>query len=387
MQNLITYYPNYALLDNILSYGNYNTINLFIDLKGIAKLMYVKDIQECIVESTKISQSTDESLFFSLLEFLIFHKKYSLIRGIRINFYIFYEVGESYYHLKIYKKYKSNRKIDNLPFLDKIGKDIFTSTIQKNLELIFRIFNRIPNIKVFMLKNLEADFVPYYLIRNSLVPSGSNVCHLIYSNDHDLFQNIILGNNIYQFLKTKTKYTLKKGEVLRKYLKCDVNIPDEYFPLVTAILGDKIDGITDKVKGIGEKTIPKCIDELVNIIGGMDVLYDKVFNNEQIFKDGIENQTDNKYVYSVIEAERERSVISNNLKLVSFEILSRYLDDPYDTSILEKRKDIEKILNDNTIYNSDVLYSALNKIGVLTEMENPLEILYLDKKNMNDYEF
>jgi len=282
MQNLISFYPTYSLLDSVMSYSKYDTLNIYVDLKGVARGMYMDHSRINIVESTKMSRQTDSSLFESLLMFLVFHKTYALKRGIKINFYIFYEMGPSFYHLHIDKKYKSNRKIDNLPGLDKVGKEIFISVIQKNLILIEKVFNKIPNTKVIMLKNMEADFIPYYLIKNKLVSTEDNVCHLIFSNDHDLFQNLIF-DNVYQFMKTTTKRILKKGDIVNTYLKHKCNVIDVFFPLIMSILGDKGDGIVDKVKGIGEKTVPKIIDDVVNLIGGMDNLYDNVFNNNQIF--------------------------------------------------------------------------------------------------------
>ena len=385
-QNLIPYYPNYAMLDNVLSYGKYDTLNLYIDLKGIARGLYMEHSKINIVEYTRMSGQIDPSLFESLLEFCIFHKKYSLKRSIKLNIIIFYEMGPSFYHLHIDKNYKANRKIDDLYMLDKEGKEIFTRVIQKNLILIEKVFNKMPNIKVIMLENMEADVVPYYLIKRSLVDTSNNICHLVYSNDHDLFQNIILSHNVYQFLKTKTKRILKNGDIVSNYLKCECDILDEYFPLIMAILGDKGDGITDKVKSIGPKTIPKFINELVDLIGGMDVLYNKVFNNESIFEEGIENQIDNKQIYLTIEAERERSTISKNLKLISFELLSRYLDNPPTTEVTRRRKKIYNIMNDSTISKSESIYTALNKIGILVESENPLDILYVNK-DINNYEF
>jgi hypothetical protein len=179
---------------------------------------------------------------------------------------------------------------------------------------------------------------------------------------------------------------LKKGDISSEYLKYECNIPDEYFPLEMAILGDKNDNILDKVKGIGQKTIPKIINELVDLVGGMNNLYDNVFNNKNIFSLDAKNQTDNKNIYSIIEAEEERSTISKNLKLTSFELLSRFLDNPPTTEDTQRRKHIYNVMNDSTISKSEAIYQALNKIGVLTEVENPLDILYLNR-NIKDYEF
>ena len=110
----------------------------------------------------------DTSVFSSLISFLAFHKRYSLNRGVKIKYYIFFESGKSYYHLNICKKYKIGRRIDDLYGLDHEKRELFFKVLNANYDMIENACNKIPDIKVVRLQNLEADFIPYYLIRNKL---------------------------------------------------------------------------------------------------------------------------------------------------------------------------------------------------------------------------
>ena len=72
--SLLSYYPTYAILDEIVSYGSYKELNIFIDLKNNLQTTYMKHAVENIVESSKQSRFVDTSVFSSLISFLSFHK-------------------------------------------------------------------------------------------------------------------------------------------------------------------------------------------------------------------------------------------------------------------------------------------------------------------------
>lgn len=377
--NIISYYPTYSLLDQIISYSNnYKTLNLFIDLRNILNCLYIEEFVVNIVESTKYSKFIDTSIFESLISFLSFHKKFAIKRSLDVNFYFFAEIGHSYYHTNIDKNYKSNRKIGDLFNLNMIDKNIFFSTIQNNLKLSEKIINKIPNCKLFLLQNMEADFISYYLVNNSLIPLQDS-CNIIYSNDHDLFQTISLGNDIYQFCKSGQKIKIvKKGEVLSTYLKTKVNISDEYFPLVMAIIGDKGDNVA-KIKGIGPKTIIKLLDQIIECVGSMEDLYHNVLSKKKIF---IKNSSD-KTISKIIEEENKTSIISNNLRLVWFKIISEVFKDPPNTEIIAKRNYVTNILNNDNFTESNTMYKALRK-GNVEVLEEDVDILF---SNRSDFDF
>jgi 5'-3' exonuclease len=362
---LMSYYPTYSILDEVLTIGKYDTLNLYIDIKNNLQSLYMKDVIVEIVENTLKSNFTDSSIFEAIINFISFHKIYSANRNIKINFFIFLESGKSTYHLNVSKKYKISRRIDDLYGLDREKRDLFFSVLQKNFMLLEKACNKMPNIKVIRLPNLEADFVPYYLTTRKLVDTSKNVGHIVYSNDHDMLQ--CLKDDVFIYVKVpKIKKLIKKNESLKSYLKFETNYPDEYLPLVMAIIGDPGDNV-DGIKGIGGKTIEKIIEEVVNLVGGIQNLYQNVLKGNPIFNSDL-NSHPNKYIDTIIKKELTEKVISNNLKLVSFEILSRFLDNPVSTEMNDKRKTIEKIINENEIIELQVMKGALERSRVyLTE--------------------
>ena len=230
--SLLSYYPTFGILDEILSYGEYNQLNIYIDLKNNLQTTYMEHAIINILESTQRSKYFDTSVFSSLISFLAFHKRYAIARNIKLNFIIFFETGKSMYHKNISKDYKVGRRIDDLYGLDNEKRELFYSVLQKNFQLVEAACNKIPNVSVIRLKNLEADFVPYYLTTRKIVDMSPNIAHVVYSNDHDLLQ--CLDENVFVFQKVmaKVKRIAKKGQAMELELKMKkkISIEDEYQP-------------------------------------------------------------------------------------------------------------------------------------------------------------
>ena len=354
--SILSYYPTYSILDEVLTSGKYDTLNLYIDLKNNLQSLYIKDVIVEIVENTLRAKFTDSSIFEAVASFLSFHKIYAANRNIKINFFIFMETGRSNYHLNISKTYKISRRIDDLYGLDREKRDKFFEVVQKNLMLVEKACNRMPNIKVIRLQGLEADFIPFYLMSRGLVETSKNVGHIVYSNDHDMLQ--CLKDDVYIYVKIpKIKKLIRKNEALKSYLKFTENYPDSYLPLVMAIIGDTGDNV-DGIKGIGGKTVEKIIEEVVQLTGGIENLFHNVVKGKPIFDPNLTSHP-NKYIDTIIRKELTEKTISNNLKLVSFEILSRFLDDPISTEMIDKRKIIEKTLQENNIVEIESMRTAL----------------------------
>lgn len=372
--SLLSYYPTYSILDEIVSQGNYKKLNIFIDLKNTLQTTYMEHAIVNIVSNTKKSSKIDTSIFSSLVSFLSFHKIYGIKRGIDINFVIFFESGQSYYHKNISKKYKVSRRIDDLYGLDKADRDLFYQVLQGNFQLIEKAGNKLPNVTVIRMPNLEADFVPYYTLTRNLVQKGSGVGNLIYSNDHDLHQ--CLQDDVFIFSKSaKTKKILKSGNVMSSFLKKENDIPDEYLSLAMAIIGDPGDDVTG-VKGIGPSGFLNIFNELVHMTGNLEQIYNKVHSNETIFN-FIPKSLTNKKLEIVVDDEVKNKTISNNLRLVSFELISRALDDPSTTEMRDKRLIIENhFSNEKTIPSCDSMKKALEMGGVFLE-ESSIDLLYI----------
>ena len=297
--SLFSYYPTYSILDEIMSYGDYKNLNIFIDLKNNMQTVYMEHAIVNIVEMSKKSKYLDSSVFSSLVSFLSFHKMYAMKRGYNVNFYIFFEVGESYYHKNISKQYKVSRKIDNLYGLDRQDRELFYQVLHANYQLIERALNKVPNVKVIRLENLEADFIPYYLVTRGLVISDSQTVNVVYSNDHDLWQCI--SKNCYVFSKSvNSKAIIGPGTVMKMYLKKENDIPDEYLPLAMSVIGDSGDDVQG-INGIGAARFLNLFDDLVKLCGTMDKIYDKivdlVYLNTKIIR--LNNIIIIKYVFNV----------------------------------------------------------------------------------------
>lgn len=381
--SLLSFYPNYQILDSILSKGSYNKINLFIDLKNALQTVYLKHAVENIVENTIRSNHNDTSVFTSVLPFISFHKLYSIKRQIDVNFYFFFETGQSYYHKNLNKKYKISRQIDELYGLSRDKRELFTEVMQSNFQLIEKALNFLPNVTVFRLEHLEADFIPYFLTSRNYVGSGENECNIIYSNDHDLHQSC--NDNTFIFAKTgKKKSIITKEDVMTKFLGVENDISHNYLPFCMSITGDTGDDVGG-IKGIGPKTVYKNFDDLTNLFNNdLEELYDNVMKGNEIFnKKGIEFQ--NKYINKVVEHEDENKLISRNLKQVSFELISRYVENPDSTEMIKRRDKIFETLNNSKKATLKSFKKSLEMNRVFLEGDE-LEIIYYDflKGNKTD---
>jgi hypothetical protein len=326
-----------------------------------------------IIETSKKSKFMDTSIFSSMVSFLSFHKIWGLKRGVNVNFIIFFETGHSSYHKNISRKYKISRKIDDLYGLPRQDREMFYNILQSNFQLIENAFNKMPNIKVIKLPRLEADFVPYYLISRKLVPYDGSVGYITYSNDHDLWQ--CAADHSYIFSKSKSsKKIIKSGNIMSLFLRKPVDIPDVYLPLAMSIIGDQGDDV-DGIQNVGPARFIQIFDQFISMTGDIWDIYRKVENNEDLFNT-IPPSFANKYLKSAVQQELDNKRISNNLRLVSFELLSRALDNPRSTDMIDKREFIEKAINTSNVYPIDSMKKALEKSGVFLE-ESSIDFLYI----------
>lgn len=358
LENLTSFYPTYSLLDEIVSSGGYKHINFFIDLKNILQALYKNETVQEIVNSSLQSQKLDPSIFINLLNFLIYNKKYSLKRNITVDFFVFFEIGESFYHTQISPTYKYSRRIDNLYGLDKAGKEYFSKILQNNYDLIEKVINKIPNTYCIRLANFEADFVPYYLIRNNYIVDDA--ANIIFSSDHDLLQCLDLPGKNFIIRKTKlNKKIVRRGNVVEEHLKYEKRYPDNYLTLFMSIIGDSGDDVTG-IDQLGPKRTNEIMDDIVKLGGSIEEIRKNVLSGKKLF-DLSQKNIQNKNMIRVVENEE---IISRNLKLVDFEIMSRTLDNPPSTYVLNIRKHIENIFINKQEYPADILISALKKTGI-----------------------
>jgi hypothetical protein len=369
---IISYYPTYALLDQVITNG-YKNLNIFIDIKNCAQTLFQKHCIEALIENSKMTKYIDTSIFQSVLSYLTFHKLYATKRKININFYLFLEMGTSYYHYNLSSRYKIGRKIDDLYGLDHESKETFFSIVKNNWLLIDKVFNRIPNINVIRLENLEADFIPYYFIKNGLVETSTETANMIYSNDHDLKQSLI-NPNCYIFSKAaKVKRIIRCGEVMSTEIKVENSIPDQFLPLKLSLVGDAGDDVIG-IKGFGPKTFLKKFNLISELFGGdMNEVYRKVFNNEPLFNIKSEDCKD-KIIKKIVEFEENGKCISINLGLTSFELLSMNVNNPKTTEMMDKKEQIMKSLKHQKLKKDPILKALeLNQVFIETD---EFDVLY-----------
>jgi len=370
--SLLSYYPTYNLLDEIISKNNYKKLSIYIDLKNAFQTLYMEHAIVNIIEQSKKARKIDTAIFSSLISFLAYHKIYGIKRAVDINFVIFFESGHSVYHKNISKTYKISRRIDDLYGLDKADKDMFFKILHANYQLIENAFNRVPNTKVVRLNKLEADFIPYYLLSRRVVNYTSDRAHVVYSNDHDLWQCVT--DHSYIFSKAgKHRKIVKKGDVMKLMLKKENTIPDIFLPLAMAVIGDPGDDVIG-VKGIGPARFLNLFLELIKLTGNMGEIYEKVRMGKKLF-DPVPSHFKNKYIKDIVCAEEDHKRISNNLKLVSFELISRELDDPNSIEMINRRKQILKTINNINTTSNEAMKKALTKSNILFEEES-IDVLY-----------
>jgi len=370
--SILSYYPTYSLLDEARALGqNPTNVNLFIDLKNVLRGIYLKDVVENVVESSNHSRFVDTSIFSSLITFLSFHKLWAYKRNVNINFFIFFETGHSVYHLNIDKDYKCSRKIASVYGVDVAYQEKFFEILHNNLQLSEKICSVLPSVYVLRLHNLECDFIPYYLLTRAKFGQNPNQVNIIYSNDKDMWQTI--SERTFVFSKAGKEKKLIIPGFMKRFLKGDCDIDDSYFPLTKSIWGDKGDDIIG-VNQVGNKSIIDMFSELQPMIGSMEDVYDNIQNKLPMFN-MIPSKIENKKLKRVIDAELDNGLISKNVKLVSFEMLSREVDDPTNSKMYERKDHIKKMLNDKKIIELDVIQETLDRFDVTLD-DGSLKTIY-----------
>jgi 5'-3' exonuclease len=286
-------------------------------------------------------------------------------------------LGSSSWHLNIHKGYKAHRRSDDLYGLSRERIHLYFKILQQNYLLIESLCRRIPNVYISCLEHFEADFVPYYLIRNKLVDIGSDICHLIYSNDKDLHQILKLNPHVYQLArKLKTFHVVRKDRVMSFFLKRESSLPDEYFSIALAIQGDDGDEVPG-IKGVGPASINKVMEYVIKMGNSVEEILDNAFNDKPLFHkletSPINNV--NKLLELIYNQEQEYKVITRNLKLIDFEILSRVLDEYPKLEYREKAKKLRASVLDKEVEKLDILKKAIDRSRIYFE-EGALDILY-----------
>ncbi len=358
-----SYYPKYEFLDNVLSLTKRKKINLYVDVKGCGQALFQEWAVKYILENSIESRIADTSVFSSVLEFISFHKLYAKKRECDINFYFFMDSGQSSYHSDIYNKYKEARKSSDFFGLDVESRKLFYKILDKNYYVLDRVVNKLPNCSFIRLEFLESDFVPWYLMKYCLskdeIDSSTNI---VYSIDKDMLQ-CLDGPNKFQFYRHyKNVKMLTYKDIFKQGIKSDIesNDPASWFPLALSIIGDVSDCYAG-VKGVGPGRIKKCFAECMKMCGSMDCVYDNIYKNQPIFDKNL--KVKDASLQLIID---NHDLIVRNLKLASFELLSREMNSGFPLHMTKMKKIItESINNKEKCSSANVLLNALNSNGLM----------------------
>jgi len=359
---LFSYYPKYEYLDSVVSATGRKDMNLYIDVKGCAQALFQEWAVKHILFNSEGSRQIDTSLFSAIMDFISFHKQYARKRDLNLKMYFFMESGKSNYHKTIHPEYKSHRDSGDFFGLDMEKKDLFFTVLDKNYHVTEKIANKLPDVYFIRLSRMEADFIPWYLMKHVLPKEQVDAAlNIVYSTDKDMLQ-CLDAPNTYQFYKHyKTVKMISHKDIFSHWLKADLDVPDpaEWFPMALSIDGDAGDGFAG-VRGVGSKTIAKVFEHVITLCGSsMDKVYERVKQKQPIFSKTY--SPSNKALKKIIDSE---DIIVRNLKLASYKLLSDYVNGDYPTEVFEKKKQIYSIIeNDTKCKRAAVLHSALARTG------------------------
>ena len=315
---------------------NVDTINIFIDLKNISTGLYVEDICNTIINNNK--NSTDLSIFQSVLNFIIKWKYVASKLNKKCNIYIHTDYGQSMYHKELLESYKENRQLrkTNLNYdYEKIN-EIFS----ENCKIMQDFLNNIHNVYFINLNFLESDFISYYVIKE--MGYGENkYFNIVCSSDKDNYQVLNFNNSVI-YSKVRNNYKIISiKNVLEEFLELDrttknytkykqmldkVRITN--ITLMMSIIGDSSDDIKG-IDGIGKK---KTLE-----------LFSK-YNIWDIINTGNVLVNNDKFLNKILE---NRELILNNYKLIDYECLINWLKENNTFPKQEKLEYLNGVLNKN----------------------------------------
>ena len=363
-----SYYPKYEYLDKLISLNPKKHLNLFIDLKGCSPALYSEWAVRYIINDSKSSSHLNLSYFAGVIDFIAWHKLYCQKRDLYCDIHFFMEQGKSVYHNTVFPEYKCNRSLSDMFGLDLEDLNFFKNVMDQNYNILEYTINKIPNCYFYRLKYCEADFIPWYLLEY-LIPKEDqeNSINLIYTRDKDMLQCLRFPNT-YQFYRANYKETtsiITPKSLLRHWAKLDENIVidkvADWFPLFLSMFGDNADNIPG-IKGVGQKTIIKFLDEIIHVYGGdPDKMYDIVMNGQDVLSESF------SYTKSITSRKifGNHEILKRNMKLISFRALSEWINGGYPLDTIEKKKYIEEVFNNkNKLKDYKIVLQALNSKGL-----------------------
>lgn len=324
---IISCYPKYNELDTLISnYGKAKRLNLFLDLKNSLGLLYVKNFAENMMGITENTDKPNSMVFISWLDWISYHYRYFMQKGIDFNIYTFADVGEYQYHKSIYKEYKSKRSITKKRTTSDICEnDDLHKVVLKNIETIMKATRKFYHTYGTYLSFCESDFVPEYFIKNRY--SSEDNLNIIYSSDRDMIQTLKYHNTVLFMRKSNgTKEYLNYNTWINnifdddKHRELFKDIPVENYIYLKSIMGDLGDDISG-IGGMGPIKAAAFIDSMHKTEPIKDINHVIEFASKH--KD--DPSTTGTWAKNI---DAKKDILYRNYRLMSFEELMQNLSIP-----------------------------------------------------------
>ncbi len=350
-------------LDNILSKNEeLDTVHFYIDLKNCAVGLFIEDVVKELIETKNhLNGGVDSTIFQSIILTIGNWKNWAAKRKKNIKIFVTNDQGKSVYHKGILPEYKANRAVTNTTLAK--YQDELNVVRHKNFELAESITNKLNDVFFFNLKFLESDFLSYYLITRTY-KEQDNILHVIASNDKDHYQTLNEKNTVMFTRRAGVTKLYDKNTVLRDFvkIKSDTSIEKEleliktisnidptYSPILLSFSGDTSDNVPG-IKSVGNITAAKMFAEqriVKALIGTLDDAINRVQSGGKLLDESA-------LPFSTLgknwqKAVRENDVITNAFRVISYEMLCKYLEEENTTNKIEMLEYIKNILEKKSI--------------------------------------
>lgn len=370
----VTFMLPFASLDTILKEHTDNeqvTYNIFIDVRSAIPKIYEEETKIELVKAYTV-RNDRFVMARGIIKLINHYAKYFRKKNLKHNIILFSESGDSLYHKKIDKEYKSKRKQSKLKAVsyNQGLLDNASSIIDYNIKTLEKVLNNIDNVYYFHLDYLEADFIPHYIKSQYGMNDSTTNFNVILSNDKDLGQSIT-ENTIqiaykgkeYKVFDTNNAFLMLKPSSTKTF-EYDKLYDIRAFPYLLAIIGDS----SDSVKGIpsvGFVTAYKYLNDLtmMGVLNFDNIKYDSLV--EFINSLGLKDNNTKRLV-------ENKDVFTTAFKLVSFEALI----DNLQYEFVEKIKSVVERTKTFTMENDKmIVYNTMQKICSDTNLFSSLNIL------------
>jgi len=262
--------------------------------------------------------------------------------------------------------------------LDAESRELFFQTLDRNLEVIWKVCSKLPDVSCTHLNFTEADFVPYYL--QEYVINCHDACNIIYSADKDMLQCLAHENTFQYFKVAKQAKMISRDTMWQHFFKTEDHVPVsiDMFPIALAIIGDEGDGFSgphilktvksgkQRKQGVGPVGLKNVLPLIEKITGGANQIFDNIEAGNSIWLkkplDGLGSK-DRKIMKLLYDQE---DIVVRNIRLASYELLSRYVRENYPIDRIKLRESIESsVIDQNKIKSGRVLHAALDKAGLM----------------------